>query len=232
MKKAALVTALVLGFSFNTATAKAEASTEENVGFFSGAIAGAAVGGPIGFIVGGVIGALTGDQVNKANQLDEAKIKLSEQLNENQQIQQQLVELQQGAQDIKSSLTSSAEWLKQGLTLNLMFTTNSAELSDNDHLMISRLSKIVTQHPELKILLDGYADPRGSDESNMTLSEARTKAVEQAFAAQGVSSSRLVMRAHGESKASAKSDNLDAYAMDRRVSVNFITAEDATIAQN
>lgn len=232
MKKAALVTAIVLGFSFNTALVKAEASTEENVGFFSGAIAGAAVGGPIGFFVGGVAGALTGDQVHKANQLDETKIKLSEQLDENQEIQQQLVELQQGAQQIKSSLTSSAEWLTQGLTLNLMFTTNSAELSQNDHLMISRISKIVTQHPELKVLLDGYADPRGSDESNMTLSKARAKAVEQAFAAQGVSSLRLVITAHGESKATTQSGNLDDYAMDRRVSVNFLTAEEVTVAQN
>lgn len=232
MKKAALVTALVLGISLNTTLVKAEASTEENIGFFSGAIAGAAVGGPIGFFVGGVAGALTGNQVHKANQLDETKIKLSEQLDQNQEIQQQLTELQHGAQQIKSSLASSAEWLTQGLTLNLMFTTNSAELSQNDHLMISRVSKIVTQHPELKVLLDGYADPRGSDETNMTLSEARTRAVEQAFDAQGVSSSRLIIKAHGESKATTQSGNLDAYAMDRRVSVNFLLAEEVSLAQN
>jgi len=232
MKKTALVTALVLGFSLNITSVKAEATTEENLGFFSGAIAGAAVGGPIGFIVGGVAGALTGNQVHKANQLDETKVKLSEQLNQNQEIQQQLAELQQGAQQIKSSLSSSAEWLTQGLTLNLMFTTNSAELSQNDHLMISRVSKIVTQHPELKVLLDGYADPRGSNESNMTLSEARTKAVEQAFDAQGISSSRLIINAHGETKATNQSGNLDAYAMDRRVSVNFLRAEEVSIAQN
>ncbi len=232
MKKAALVTSILLGFSFNTSIVKADASTEENVGFFSGAIAGAAIGGPIGFIVGGVAGALTGDQVHKANQLDEVKVQLNEQLDENQNIQQQLVELKQGAQQIKSSLASSAEWLTQGLTLNLMFTTNSTELSDNDHHMIARVSKIVGQYPELKILLDGYADPRGTDDSNMKLSEARTKAVEQAFEAQGIVKSRLIIKAHGESKATAQSGDLDGYAMDRRVSVNFFTAEQVAVAQN
>ncbi len=232
MKKAALITTLVIGFSFNTGIVKADASTGVNVGFFSGAVAGAAVGGPIGFIVGGITGVLTGDQVHKANQLDKVKLKLSEQLSENQNIHQQLVELKQGAQQIKSSLSSSAEWLSQGLTLNLMFTTNSAELSANDHHMIARLSKIVNQYPELKIILDGYADPRGSDELNMKLSEARTKAVEKALELQGVSSSRLIINAHGESKATAQSGDLDAYAMDRRVSVNFFTAEQVSVAQN
>lgn len=232
MKKTAIITSILLGVSFNSCIVKAAPSTEENVGFFSGAIAGAAVGGPIGFIVGGVAGLLTGEQVHKADQLDQTKLDLSQQLTENQVIRQQLVELEQGAKQLKSSLASSAEWLTQGLTLNLMFTTNSAELSENDHHMIARISKIVSQYPELKISLDGYADPRGTVESNMNLSKARTQSVQQAFESLGVSASRLSISAHGESKATISSGDLDAYAMDRRVSVNFFTVEEVSVAQN
>jgi len=229
MKKATLTAAIVLAFTFNTGVVKAEASKEGNIGFFSGALAGAAVGGPIGFIIGGVAGSLTGEQVHKANQLEKELVK---QQDENQMIQQELASIKQDGMQPSSQQVDGSDWITQGLTLNLMFTTNSAALSDTDNHMIERLAGILNEYPELKVRLDGYADPRGDEVTNMKLSETRTKAVEQAFDALGIDASRLTIQAHGETEATNETGDLDAYAMDRRVSVNFFTAEDVSVAQN
>lgn len=232
MKKTTLLTAILLATSLSTTNVRAESSTEENVGFFSGAIAGAAIGGPIGFIIGGATGVLIGEKVEKGNQFDNVQAELTKQQTEYQQIQQQLVTLEQKTSQVETQLATGADWITQGLTLNLMFTTNSTELSDNDKHMILRLSKVLSEYPELKIKLDGYADPRGDEISNMKLSEDRIKSVEQAFTELGISTTRLNIQAHGENNASDSNENPDSYALDRRVSINFFTEEDVFVAQN
>ena len=122
--------------------------------------------------------------------------------------------------------------MTQGLTLNLMFATNSTELSSTDLSLIKRLSNILQEFPELALKLDGYADPRGKEIDNMKLSEQRTQAVEIAFQAQGLDTSRVLSEAHGESTTTTNIDGLDGYAMERRVSINFVTIQKATLAQN
>ena len=84
MKKLTFVATTVLALGLATSNLQAkEASTEENVGFFTGALAGAAIGGPIGFIIGGVSGVLMGEQVHQANQVEGLEMKISQQNNLN-----------------------------------------------------------------------------------------------------------------------------------------------------
>jgi len=232
MKKTTLISTLLLSIALSSSNAQAETSKETNVGFLSGAIAGASIGGPIGFFIGGVSGALLGEQVGKANKLDEVTNKLAIQKQDYQNIHQQLEIVQQKAQQVETQLINNAEWMTQGLTLNLMFATNSTELSATDLGMIERLSNILREFPELTLKLDGYADPRGKEIDNMKLSQQRTKTVEKAFQAHGIDVSRVISEAHGETTATANIDNSDSYAMERRVSINFLTVEKSTLAQN
>ena len=231
MKKLVIVTSIIATFAFNATAVHAEASTEQNVGFFSGAISGAAVGGPIGFFIGGVSGALLGKKVEKANQLDQVAAQLEQTKLDNQNLTAQVSNLSSQVEKQAYSVDGSA-WITEGLTLNLMFTTNSSELSATDKSMIERLSNVLNEYPSLNIRLDGYADPRGSQEQNLALSVERTVSVKQHFASLGVSSSRLIIRAHGEKEALSAIGDTDGHAMDRRVSMNFFTAESEVVAQN
>ena len=232
MKKSLVITSILASLTFTTPYANADTKKEQNVGFFSGAIAGFAVGGPIGFIVGGASGAILGDQVGKANQLDDVQLELAQQKADFDDINQQLASVQKQAFEVETKLSSSAQWMTQGLTLNLMFATNSTDLSTNDEAMINRLAKILKEFPDLNIKLDGYADPRGSETDNMELSKRRADVVRQAFQSQGIDSNRLISKAHGEANQEIDPKDLDAYAMERRVSINFVTKQAATVAQN
>ncbi|TQV76868.1 OmpA family protein [Aliikangiella marina] len=231
MKKAIVISALVATSIFSINQAKAEASKEENIGFASGAAAGAAIGGPAGFIIGGAIGALFGNQVEKANQLDEVSAELASSELRERQLKRELTMIQEDLA-VETAQASSAQWVTEGLTLNLMFTTNSAALSDADLASIERISTVMTQFPELSLRLDGYTDPRGTKKDNMTLSQKRVDSVIAAFEKQGVPSHRLIGIAHGEVLGFTNNESPDVFAMARKVSVNFVTRGSQQVAQN
>ncbi|TQV84519.1 OmpA family protein [Aliikangiella coralliicola] len=237
MKKAIVISTLVAAAIVNSGQAHAEASKEENVGFASGAIAGAALGGPIGLIIGAATGAILGEQVEKANDLEEVKQELSDSINREKQLSQEIAMIQENMEFEHSSTNTDksaidSQWMTEGLTLNVMFTTNSSELSDNDFANVRKLSALMVKFPELNIQLDGYSDPRGTKASNLKLSQHRVNAVKQAFETYGISADRVIAKAHGEVSGTGIEGNMDAYAMARKVSVNFVTQTDELVAQN
>jgi len=231
MKKTLLASTICAILAFNASTATAESSEEENVGFLAGALSGALLGGPVGFVIGGISGVVMGEQVNKANQVERMEQQLLVEQDENQAISTKVEQLEAQISTSTSQAMKAADWITEDLTLNLMFTTGSTKLSANDLQMVTRLSKLLTEYPELNIRLNGYSDIRGDEESNMALSESRTRVVEQAFADNGIDSTRLNITAHGEAESSSTT-NPDDYAMDRRVSINFYTPSSSTVAQN
>jgi len=231
MKKAIAITALVTAIALGSNPAKAEASKEENIGFASGALAGGAVGGPVGFIIGAVTGALIGEQVEKANKLDGVEAELTNAINAENQLKKELAMIQE-TMEYQQTAAIEADWLTEGLTMNVMFTTDSSALSDADISTIKKLSTVLNEFPELKIQLDGYSDPRGSKKHNFILSQNRVDAVKNTFEKFGISVDRLLTTAHGEIEGQGMTDNLDAYAMARKVSVNFTSQPVDRVAQN
>ncbi len=231
MNKAIILSAIITTSLLNINTSHAEASTEENVGVASGAIAGAAIGGPVGLIIGAAFGAIVGDQVEKANQLDETQLKLVEVSARENQLKEEINQMQQEIA-LESNHNAEVKWVTDGLSLNLMFTTNSSWLSDADINNISKISKILNQFPELNIQLDGYSDPRGSNADNLILSQERVNSVKSAFETFGINPDRIISTAHGEIESVATTIDPDAFAMARKVSVNFVANQDSQLAQN
>lgn len=226
MKKLTFVATTILALSLTTSNLHAkEASTEENVGFFTGALAGAAIGGPIGFIIGGVSGVLMGEQVHQANQVEGLEMKISQQNHLNSGLIQELDALQVSIVQTNEMLETKTQFLTHELTLNLMFQSNSSALTDKDFALVDRVSSILTDFPELNIQLDGYADPVGNPEDNLSLSYDRTSNVKEAFESLGIDSSRIQMNSHGETLTSIDIQDTDSYALERRVSINFYLGE-------
>jgi hypothetical protein len=75
--------------------------------------------------------------------------------------------------------------------------------------------------PEAKLVLRGYADPRGTDKYNMALSERRVAVVKAFLAAHGIPQDRITIEALG------KSQELDAAAVAQLETENPLKAPDA-----
>ncbi len=70
---------------------------------------------------------------------------------------------------------------------DVLFRTGSAEITPEIAHQIQVLALAVAKSPALKVRVDGYADPRGTADTNLKLSEDRANAVRDLFIAAGIS---------------------------------------------
>jgi outer membrane protein OmpA-like peptidoglycan-associated protein len=110
---------------------------------------------------------------------------------------------------------ADAAQVLDGLQGDVLFRTGSADLSPEMAHGIEVLAQAVAKSPDLKVRVDGFADPRGTVAANLKLSEARADAVRDVFLAAGVDNAALEINAYGKSQSIAA--DADGYALERRV---------------
>jgi outer membrane protein OmpA-like peptidoglycan-associated protein len=82
--------------------------------------------------------------------------------------------------------------------VNLFFKTDSAQLSADARAKLKTMAEWARCNPEGAIILEGYADPRGSQDHNLKLSGERAAMVRQELIRLGVPSERIVVTVYGE----------------------------------
>jgi outer membrane protein OmpA-like peptidoglycan-associated protein len=116
-----------------------------------------------------------------------------------------------------------------GLQGDVLFRTGSAEITPEIAHQIQVIAQAVAKSPQLKVRIDGYTDPRGSDESNMKLSQDRANAVRDMLLAAGVGEQALEVNAYGKTQSIATDS--DGYALERRVRLTLQMDAPAAVAQ-
>jgi outer membrane protein OmpA-like peptidoglycan-associated protein len=223
-----------LAFAAET-DARKPAPPQEPIGLVAGGVIGAFAAGPVGALVGAGLGTWLGNRVHRAGEAAKA-----ESLAASLQADKSSLEGREAALQIESvrlaetnrSLTVQVEQLSSavkaaqlakndpaealdGLQGDVLFRTGSAEVNPDVVRQIQGLAQAMAKSPELKVRVDGYADPRGGVTANMKLSEARANAVRDLLLASGVSDESLEVNAYGKSLSVA--DDADGYALERRV---------------
>src|SRR3989338_4154118 len=104
---------------------------------------------------------------------------------------------------------------EEGRLLPLFFAIDSAKLKKADLLILDKNAVWLKKNPDAKINVRGYADERGTDEYNLTLSKKRAKAVMDYFVKQGIDSKRQKFIGYGKELTTDKSET--GFARSRRV---------------
>jgi outer membrane protein OmpA-like peptidoglycan-associated protein len=118
--------------------------------------------------------------------------------------------------------------VREVLSRSVTFETKSARIAPESLVTLGALANALEAHPEIALVqVQGHADERGEDASNVALTEARARAVVEALRARGVERSRLHSAGYGArcpaDPACASAAPPDAcrsperYAADRRV---------------
>ncbi|RYZ04159.1 MAG: OmpA family protein [Myxococcales bacterium] len=98
------------------------------------------------------------------------------------------------------------------------FFVNSAVIRQVSYPLLTRLAKLVGQHPEYThISVEGHADERGPEDFNRKLSEERAKSVLEFMVKQGISRDRLSSQGFGASRPLVDKKNEYAWLLNRRV---------------
>ncbi|HPR60996.1 MAG TPA: OmpA family protein, partial [Prolixibacteraceae bacterium] len=78
------------------------------------------------------------------------------------------------------------------------YATNVSTVTPDQAVKVDNLVKILNDYPEYNINVYGHADPRGSAEYNLALSQRRVNSVVAMLKARGVAASRIRTKAFGE----------------------------------
>jgi outer membrane protein OmpA-like peptidoglycan-associated protein len=222
---------------------------QEPAGFVAGAVIGGFAAGPIGAVVGAGLGAWLGNRVHRAGDAKKAEAQVAMLESDKSQLQSEKGELltekgqlTESNQSLSAKLDDLSQRIKtaqaarddasevlDGLQGDVLFRTGSAEITADIAHQIQVLAQAVSKSPELKIRVDGYADPRGTAETNQKLSQERANAVRDLLLASGVSDEALEINAYGKSQSTA--EDSDGYALERRVRLTLQMESGAAVAQ-
>jgi Outer membrane protein and related peptidoglycan-associated (lipo)proteins len=112
------------------------------------------------------------------------------------------------------------------LAFQVLFMTGDDELTQQDLQRMDALAQYLSDNQKLQVRLDGYADPRGTDEYNNVLSNERALNVVNALQERGVAAERIEHFAHGANKSVASQGDIEGYALERRVRIEVFANTD------
>lgn len=101
------------------------------------------------------------------------------------------------------------------------FEFDSADVASEDRGIILAHAEYLASHPDVKIVLEGHADERGSREYNIALGERRAKAVSKLMLLQGAAQSQIDVISFGEERPVAMEHDESAWRLNRRVEVLY-----------
>ncbi len=100
------------------------------------------------------------------------------------------------------------------------FDTNKATIQQRSFALLDDVAAVLGRHPEItKVLVEGHTDSTGAADYNMSLSDARAKAVKEYLVGKGVAAERLDAQGFGQTKPIA--DNKTKAGRDENRRVEF-----------
>ncbi len=207
-KPALIAGALAITLAVNPAFAagKNPGSKKGAAGFTSGAIIGAAAGGPIGAFVGASLGSIMGERSQKKSEA------LAARQAESAKLASDLESLNLSLADIESKAGAVGS--------TVQFRTGQTAVRDNDRARLQKLGALVADLKEVRVRVSGFADSRGDDTYNQSLSQERAEMVARELEKAGIPKERLIVEGMGERFANSES-NTDDQAFERFVEVRL-----------
>jgi len=208
-KPAFIAGLLAISLAANTAMAKPpgeSGSKRGGAGFASGALIGGAAGGPVGMVVGGAVGAVMGERSHKKNEAIAAR--------------KAEAALLASELETRNNSLSEIESKASAVGSTVQFRTGQTAVRDSDRARIAKLGALVADLKDVRVRVSGFADSRGNDELNLSLSQERAEMVARELEKAGIPKERMIIEAMGERFASSEAA-VDDQAFERCVEIRF-----------
>ncbi len=105
---------------------------------------------------------------------------------------------------------------------DILYTTDSYELSKSAKVILNGFAKYLLINPQLNIRINGHTDDLGNEESNLQLSQSRADDVKRYLIEQGVSEERMTASGFGESMPRVANVDAESRAKNRRTEFEIV----------
>ncbi len=110
----------------------------------------------------------------------------------------------------------SGEWIRDPNLSTIYFDYNSFEITSEGKSLLQHNAEYLRQNPNLRALIEGHCDERGTEEYNQALGERRALSVREYLINQGISSSRIDIISYGELRPAVEGSGESAWSRNRR----------------
>ena len=103
------------------------------------------------------------------------------------------------------------------ITHGILFDVNKSTIKPSSMGILNEIVKMMKEHPELKLQIEGHTDSDGDDAFNLKLSLDRADAVKTQLVSMGIENTKLTTKGYGETKPISPNTTPEGKANNRRV---------------
>ena len=117
--------------------------------------------------------------------------------------------------DMSSSNLTEEEQFKASVQ-DVFFDYDSYDVRGDAQGALSKSAAYLAQHANIKVLIGGYCDERGSNEYNLTLGQSRANSTKQALVQAGIAADRIRVVSYGKEKPFCTESTEECWQQNRR----------------
>ena len=99
---------------------------------------------------------------------------------------------------------------------DIFFDYDTYDIRTDAQATLAKDADYLNAHPNIKIVIGGYCDERGSDEYNLALGQNRAQAAKTALVTAGVAADRIRVISYGKEKPFCTESNEECWQLNRR----------------
>jgi peptidoglycan-associated lipoprotein len=99
---------------------------------------------------------------------------------------------------------------------DIFFDYDTYDIRSDAQAMVSKDASYLVSHADVKVVIGGYCDERGSNEYNLALGQNRAEAVKNALVTAGVATSRIRVVSYGKEKPFCSESTEECWQQNRR----------------
>jgi peptidoglycan-associated lipoprotein len=104
---------------------------------------------------------------------------------------------------------------------DIYFDYDKADIRTQDSTVVGQDSAFLLKYPEIKLLIEGHCDERGSAEYNIVLGEKRAKSMQNALVSNGIPASRIRIISYGKERPFCTDSNEQCWQQNRRAHIKI-----------
>jgi peptidoglycan-associated lipoprotein len=104
---------------------------------------------------------------------------------------------------------------------DVFFNYDKSNIRADEVNVTDRDAQFLAQHPNIKVMVEGHCDDRGSEEYNLALGVSRANSLKQSLVQQGVSDNQIKTISYGKEKPFCSLDNEQCWQQNRRDHIVF-----------